>query len=69
MNKLYYVNPTAQSTGEHEVHEGGCYWLAKVYYPVLLGSFANCHEAFAAARSRGYKADGCYYCCRECHSR
>ena len=27
---LYYVNNTAQSNGDHEVHREGCYWLTLV---------------------------------------
>jgi len=69
MYKHYYVNPSPQSTGENEVHEEGCVWLSKIATPVYLGFYTNCHDAVTKAKSLGYDADGCYYCCFPCHKR
>jgi hypothetical protein len=35
-----------------------------------IGSLNNGKAALARAEAMGYKqADGCYYCCRECHKK
>jgi len=69
MYKHYYINTNAQLTGEHEVHEDGCYWLSLVVNKKYLGLHENCQEAVQQARWLGYKPDGCYYCCNPCHKR
>lgn len=69
MSKHYYVNTNAQPTGEHEVHEDGCPWLAYVSFKKYLGFFTDCEGAVQQARKLGYKADGCYHCCKPCHKR
>ncbi len=40
----YYVNDNAQSTGEHEVHKDGCYWLSQVRSKTYLGSYGSCRH-------------------------
>lgn len=65
----YYVNENAQSTGEHEVHKDGCSYLALVQNKKYLGDFSNCRDAVKKAKDNNYNADGCYYCCNECHTR
>ena len=41
----YYVNNTAQSNGDHEVHTENCYWLSLVYSKKDLGFHPNCESA------------------------
>jgi hypothetical protein len=65
--KEYYVNTEAQHTGEHEVHEKGCsYFPRNAKY---LEIFSDCHGAVKKAREYYNKVDGCFYCCRDCHTR
>ena len=62
----YCVNKNEQSNGDHEVHEQGCtYWP---YSRVDLGWHANCHSAVAEAKKHYRKSNGCYWCCRPCHT-
>lgn len=63
----YYVNKRAQSSGDHEVHKLGCSYMPEEQNRLYLGDFASCHGAVAAARKIYSSADGCYYCCNECH--
>lgn len=63
----YYLNQNPQSTGEHEVHKQGCSWFPSSV--LSLGSFSDAVPAVRHAKSLGYNADGCYYCCREAHTR
>ena len=62
----YYVNDNAQVTGEREVHREDCSFLPgdRTY----LGEFSNCEEALEKAGEYYNKVDGCYFCCRECHT-
>ena len=66
----YYVNANAQDSprNEHEVHTTGCPHPPLEKNRVSLGSHADCRDALADARRRGYSpVDGCYYCVPECH--
>ena len=65
----YYVNDTAQSeSGDHEVHEDGCYWLSLARNTTFLGWFASCHGAVAKAKQKyPATADGCKHCSPACH--
>lgn len=68
--KYYYVNDNAQPTGEHEVHQSDCAWLAYVNSKTLLGYYDNCKDAVKESKNRHYvNSDGCYYCCPSCHTR
>ena len=65
----YYVNKNQQSNGDHEVHKSGYSCMPKPENRIFLGSFDKCEDAVREATKRGYKrANGCYYCCRECHT-
>lgn len=66
---IYYVNKVAQPTGEHEVHESSCSYLPSVENRIYLGTFANCATAIREAQKYYAKVDGCYWCCRPCHTR
>ena len=65
----YYVNDTAQSeSGDHEVHENGCYWLSLVTSKTYLGMFLSCYEAVTKAKEIYPTADGCKHCSIDCHT-
>lgn len=65
----YYVNTQAQDTGEHEVHESGCSHPPDAKNRQSLGYHADCKSAVTEAKKSYSKVDGCYYCCKDCHSR
>jgi hypothetical protein len=67
--KKYYVNTTAQTNGDHEVHEDGCYWLSLVSSKKDLGEHASCKGAVAEAKKTyPSTANGCRTCCTDCHT-
>lgn len=63
----YYVNNNPQPTGEHEVHQEGCDHFPGDYK--YLGEYIKCQQAVEKAKSIYPNSDGCYWCCRECHTR
>ena len=63
----YYVNNVPQITGEHEVHKVGCSWFPSDR--TYLGEFSDCWDAIKKAKNHFDDVDGCYYCCRKCHTR
>lgn len=65
----YYVNKNAQSGGEHEVHKASCKELPLSENLIALGYFSNCADAVREARKHYANVDGCWYCCRACHTR
>ncbi len=65
----YYVNKQAQRTGEHEVHTSLCGYNPPPEGCIYLGEFSSCQRAIEKAREHFEKVDGCYFCCRECHTR
>jgi len=64
---FYYVNKLAQANGDHEVHNGNCYYLPQEPNRHYLGSFSSCCEAVKQAQKTYFQSNGCKYCCRECH--
>jgi len=67
----YYVNQNAQSNGDNEVHrsdELNCQNPAATWNRVALGWHNDCHSAVKSAKSRGYNANGCFYCANACHT-
>lgn len=66
---LYYVNKNAQPTGEHEVHTSSCSYLPSAENRIYLGAFNSCAEVVREARKYYSNVDGCYHCCRYCHTR
>ncbi len=64
----YYVNRNAQGNGDHEVHKDGCSHMPKPENRIYLGRFDNCRGAVREAKKRYQKSNGCYFCCRECHT-
>lgn len=65
----YYVNKNAQPNGDHEVHVYSCAHGASAANKQPLGDFSGCRAAVTEARKYYTTADGCYYCCNECHKR
>ncbi len=68
MNKHYFVNKNAQTTGEHEVHSEDCKYLPTSNNRLYLGYFDNCRDAIKEAYKYYDNVDGCYYCCSLCHT-
>lgn len=64
----YYVNDTAQSNGDHEVHKEGCYWLSLVVRKTYLGNYNECRPAVTKAKQRYRTANGCIHCSLPCHT-
>lgn len=65
----YYVNRNSQPTGEHEVHKDGCQYMPEPSNRTYLGLFGSCAPAVNEARKHYSSVDGCYFCCRDCHTR
>lgn len=67
----YCVNKNAQPTGEHEVHNvtANCNYLPLPSNRLDLGWHADCESAIKKAKNHYSNVDGCYYCCKECHTR
>ncbi|MCI9847004.1 hypothetical protein [Flavobacterium pectinovorum] len=64
--KNYYVNNTAQSNGDHEVHTEYCIYLPS--NRKYLGTFSDCKPAVAEAKKTYSKSNGCKTCCPSCHT-
>lgn len=65
----YYINATPKIDGWYEVHAISCVQTSLIKTTVPLGEYTSCQEAITAAKLKYPKADGCYYCCKECHTR
>ena len=65
----YYVNANAQPTGEHEIHRGDRSCMFFINEAIYLGEFSSCADALAVAQRLYSNVDGCYHCCRECHTK
>jgi len=64
----YCVN-TQETDGAHEVHDLTCSYLPAPEHRKTLGWFADCHGAVKEAKKTYSNADGCWHCCRPCHTR
>lgn len=64
----YYVNKKAQSNWDHEVHTLSCSYLPDQDNRISLWSHTNCKDAIKEAKKHYNDVDGCYRCCRECHT-
>lgn len=66
---IYCMNKNSQSNGDHEVHDTAkCTRLPKPENRRDLGWHADCRSAVKQAKTYDPKADGCAYCCPECHT-
>jgi len=64
----YCVNKSEQSNGDHEVHEQGCMFWPLPHNVLPLGWYSNCADAVKTARSYYRQVNGCWTCCRPCHT-
>ena len=64
----YYVNHNAQSNGDHEVHVSGCNWMPDPVNRQYLGEYSTCEPAVREAKKIYPQSNGCFYCCRPCHT-
>lgn len=67
----YIVNTNVQpESGDHEVHEKNstCTHYPEPHNQLDLGFHVSCHSAVREAKKTYPTADGCYYCCNECHT-
>lgn len=64
----YHVNSNAQDNGDHEVHVLSCDHKPEPAHRVDLGEFSDCHSAVTAAKKHYSQSNGCYWCCRPCHT-
>lgn len=64
----YLINKNAQYNGDHEVHNETCNHLPNLENRKYLGNFSNCRDAVDEAKKLDSDADGCYWCCNECHT-
>lgn len=64
----YYVNRIQQANADHEVHTTGCQYMPSEANRIYLGDFTNCAPAVVAARQYYLQSNGCYTCCRACHT-
>lgn len=62
----YYVNNNAQPNGDYEVHVASCSYFPSSY--TSLGEHTGCTTAVSKANETHSPANGCYHCCRACHT-
>lgn len=65
----YFINKNLEFNGENEIHKEGCSFMPEKENLEFLGSYDNANEAKIEAIIKGYNADGCYFCCREAHTK
>jgi len=70
MAEFYYFNKNLDDKGNHEVHEKGCSHMPDLNNRELIGYETDCESAIRRAKRDTGKTnfDGCYWCCRECHT-
>lgn len=68
----FVINQNGQTNGDHEVHNAttGCSYMPDPVNQIDLGYHNSCQEAVADAKRRwaDYRINGCYYCCKPCHT-
>lgn len=64
----YYVNDTAQSNGDHEVHTSECQFVPGEDNRTYLGDFGSCSDAVERAGNYYDQVNGCATCSRACHT-
>ena len=70
MSTFYYYNKNLDNKGNHEVHTKDCSHLPNYDNRVMIGYESDCKSAIDRAKSETGRQnfDGCYWCCRECHT-
>jgi len=66
----YYFYNGIDEHGNHEVHTESCKYLPSESNRTYIGRFNSCKEAIedAEAKFPTQSFDGCFWCCRECHT-
>jgi hypothetical protein len=66
----YCVNSTAQSNGDHEVHDvtANKWCLPTRANRVDLGHHGTCSSAVRAAKNHFRQVNGCRWCAPACHT-
>ena len=65
----FYVNTSAQSNGDHEVHEENkCQYPPNIINRRDLGHHSTCESAVKEAKNLYNQVNGCYHCCYNCHT-
>jgi len=67
----FILNQNAQPNGDREVHNAstGCSYMPLLQNQIDLGYHASCHGAVAKAKTHSSgRINGCFYCCRACHT-
>lgn len=68
----FYLNRNQQPNGDYEVHRLECGQGAAPNNQVYLGEFLICQDAVIEAKRRfpeyANLINGCYYCCKACHT-
>ncbi|KZX58080.1 hypothetical protein A3710_20810 [Stutzerimonas frequens] len=62
----YYLNENADIEGDNEMHRLGCSKMPK--NKLYVGTFSTCREALSEAKKMLSTADGCAFCCPNCHT-
>ncbi len=65
---IYYVNKNPQANGDHEVHVSDCTFLPSSDNRLFLGNHFDCKSALVKARIHFPQSNGCFYCCKPCHT-
>lgn len=68
MKQKYYVNNNVQHNGDYEVHVSTCEYFSMMFNRTEIGEFETCQEAIRKAKKRYPRANGCFTCCRPCHT-
>lgn len=64
----YYVSKNAYSNGEHEIHSDVCLIKLQPENRIYLDDYESCDQAVMQAKLSYHKANGCLYCCTQCHT-
>lgn len=66
----FIVNKNPQPNGDYEVHNAttDCEWMPAIGNQLDLGDHDDCASAVVEARETYPQSNGCYYCCRACHT-
>ena len=70
------MNANQQQSGDYEVHDENCHYGKLVNTPLELGNYSSCapavHKAIelygSEAQQKRGRINGCYYCCKPCHT-
>lgn len=68
----FIINKNQQTNGDHEVHNAtaGCSHMPNSENQIDLGLHNSCLEAVALAQNKWQdnRINGCFYCCKPCHT-